>query len=84
MQQTAMSHRRTISDVHNFEEIEEPVVSASLHGIITSLSPIKKGRTCNCFDGTVSNGTSKLRIVGFSSKQQKAISALSEEKKKSN
>ena len=75
-----MSHKRTISDIHNFEGIEEPAASASLHRVSTSLSPIKKGRTCNYFDGTVNDGMSKLRIVGFTSKQQKAINALSEKK----
>ena len=31
------------NDVEDFEDLDEPVANASVHGVISSLSPIKKG-----------------------------------------
>ena len=56
-------------DVVEVESLDEPLSTASVHGVITSLSPIKKGRKSNCFDGNVSDGKSKVRLVGFSPSQ---------------
>ena len=56
-------------EVDEVESLEEPISTASIHGVISSLSPIKKGRKSNYFDGSVSNGKSKVRLVGFSPSQ---------------
>jgi hypothetical protein len=78
-----MARKRSIEqteslEVESLETVDKPVSSANIHGIVTSLSPIKKGRTRNYFDGTVSDGTvsdgtSKLRMVGFNVKQRTAM-----------
>ena len=52
------------------ESLDEPLSTASVHGVISSLSPIKKGCKSNYFDGSVSDGKSKVRLVGFSPSQQ--------------
>ena len=45
--------------------------SANVHGVLASVSSVKKGRKQNYFKGKVSDGNSKLWFVGFDSKQQK-------------
>ena len=39
--------------------------NATVHGVITSLSPMKKGRSSNFFHTNISDGETKLRLVGF-------------------
>ena len=55
-------------EVDNYDVVKG-MPSASVHGVLTSVSPVKKGRRQNYFEGKVSNGNSKLRFVGFNSKQ---------------
>ena len=68
--------KRTFEEVENFDELDKGIGSASLHGVLTSVSPVKKGRKQNYFDGKLSDGNSKLRFVGFDSKQQKKMSDM--------
>jgi len=58
----ASKHKREVED---FEGVAKPLGSANVHGVISLLSPIKKGRKSNYFEGTVSDGKSKLRLVGL-------------------
>ena len=37
--------------VDDISSINEPSSSATLHGVVTSLSPMKKGKSCKYFDG---------------------------------
>ena len=37
---------------------------------------MKKGRKQNCFEGKLSDGNSKLRFVGFDTKQQRKMSDM--------
>lgn len=65
-----MVHKRPVEEIESFEveslnAVDNPVSSANIYWMITSLSPVKKVRIHNYFDGTVSDGTSKLHMVGF-------------------
>lgn len=40
-------------EVESLDTVDKPISSANIHWIITSLSPVKKGRIRNFFDGTV-------------------------------
>ena len=51
-----------------------------MYGVLTSISPVKKGRKQNYFEGTVTDGSSKLRLVGFNTKLQKQISDMMSKK----
>lgn len=62
----------------------KPVGSANVHVVISSLSPIKRGRKSNYFEGTVSDGKLKLRLVGFSQAQQKQMQDLKAQKRQRN
>ena len=58
------------------EEISDqdhPTASTKVHGAITSLSPIKKGRKSVLFDGTLADETSKIRVVDFDAHQQRKL-----------
>ena len=53
-----------------FEDVSEVVAtspSARIHGIVTSVSPMKKSRTCNYFDGEITDGKTSMRLFGFDS-----------------
>ena len=67
-------------EVDKVESLDEPLSSAHIHGVISSLSPIKKGCKSNYFDGSVSNGKSKVRFVGFSPSQRTRMTHLMEKK----
>ena len=53
-------------EVDEVESLDEPLSSAHIHGVISSLSPIKKECKSNYFDVSLSDGKSKVRFVGFS------------------
>ena len=72
------SRKRLYQDIDSFESIQQPLPNASIHGSFTSLSSLKKGKNSHYFDGIITDGTSFLRIVGFSSEQQKKLSAFFE------
>ena len=46
----------------------ETAEDANLHGVITNVSPMKKGGGASpCFDAKLCDGEKRVRIVGFSS-----------------
>ena len=60
----------------DYSKVQEEAVSASIHGIVTCLSPLKKshgGAGNGYYDGEVCDGTQSLRFVGFSPMQQKHL-----------
>jgi len=57
-------------------EVAKPLGSMNVHGVISLLSPIIKGRKSNYFEGTASDGKLKLRLVGFIQAQQKQMQDL--------
>ena len=68
--------KRTWEELDQLDGIEEPIASANLHGAITSLSPIKKGRNTSYFDGSIADESKKLRLVGFNSDQQRKLNTF--------
>ena len=57
-----MARKRTHEAI---EQCGRAIANTSIHGAITSLSPVKKGRNSIFFDGTLADETSKIRVVGF-------------------
>ena len=65
----------------DYNKVESEVADADVHGIVTSLSPVKKSRGGNnYYVGEVCDGRKKLRFVGFSTNQQKQLHELKEKK----
>ena len=57
-------------ELEEVDSLEEP---ASLHAVVSSLSPVKKGRNSDYFEGTVTDGKSTVRLVGFKRSQERKI-----------
>lgn len=64
-----MSRKRTADavavEVENLTSLEKPLSKVTVHGVITTVSPVKCGRSCNYFEGTIADYTDTCRIVGF-------------------
>ena len=72
------TRKRLYEDIDDFDELNEPVPNASIHAAVMSLSPYKNGENASYFDGTLTDGTRKIRMIGFSSDQQKKLSSYQE------
>ena len=62
--------KRPLDEVEEFVEVGDvthPSQNAKIHGVVNSLSPMKKSRNCAYFDGEISDGKASLRIFGFDS-----------------
>ena len=64
------SRKRPAPELDEYTDITEPFQTANLHGVLKTLSPVKKGKTCRYFDGVLTDGTSTMRLVGFRQDQQ--------------
>jgi len=71
-----MVRKQTIKEADNITDLEKLMLNTSLHGAITSLSPIKKGGKSLFFDRMLTDDTSKVRVVGFEAHQQKKLNEL--------
>ena len=58
-----------------YSKVEEEAVSADLHGVVTSLSPLKKSRSAGnqYFDGEACDATQTLQFIGFSPDQKNKL-----------
>ena len=74
-----MAYKRKL-EVDDFESVNEPADSASVHGVISDVSPIKKGRHSEFFEGNVYDGQSTMRLIGFKKSQQKQMKQMMESK----
>ena len=63
------SHPQVVDSIAN---VNGPAfTSAITHSAVVSISPVKKGKKCLFFDGTIADDTSKIQLVGFDALQQK-------------
>ena len=59
--------------------VEQPVDSASVHGVVSFVSPIKVSqRGSDYFNGALSDGKATIKLVGFRGAQQAKIKELME------
>ena len=65
-----------IDDYSNIGESEHE--NANLHGVMRNLSPVKRGKRASYFEGHMSDGTSRMRVVGFKAEQRKKLLDFSE------
>ena len=57
----------------DYSKVQEEAVSASIHGIVTCLSPFEEITWWCYYDGEVCDGTQSLHFVSFSPMQQKHL-----------
>ena len=67
-----MARKRQLEEIDDLESVSQLALSACIDGVVTG-SIVKKGKKNSYFDGSVSDGKTKLRIVGFRGGQHKAI-----------
>lgn len=65
--------RQNEAEFDDISSIDQPSSSATIQGKVTSLSPMKKGKTCQYFDGQLTDETAKIRFVGFSTSVRQKI-----------
>ena len=51
----------------DISSVTQPSSNAKIQGAITDLSPMKKGKMCEYFDGKLADETGNIRIHGFDS-----------------
>ena len=66
------SRKRPAEDIDNYSDIGGHE-NANIHGVLMELSPVKKGKRSNFFEGQMSDGTSRMRFVGFKAEQRKKL-----------
>lgn len=76
-----MASKRLLDEFDSLDSVESPTKAAKLHGVVTSLSPMKSssGKTAY-FEGHLTDETTSLRMVGFNTLQQKEIAAFQDQK----
>ena len=73
-----LKKKRSLEEIYHLNNLDKSLANVTVHGIVTSVPPVKKGHTCNFFDGALTDGTSKVHLVGFNSGQQKTIKQFKE------
>lgn len=63
--------KKTCSKFSSLEDIKSPMTNTTIHGAVTAISPIKKGRKSIFFEGMLTDNTSTIRVVRFNVIQQK-------------
>ena len=60
---------------HEFDNLKRTTASdsATVHGVVASLSPMKKGRSANYFEGRITDGDTEMRLVGFRDAARKKL-----------
>ena len=65
------SRKRAAEEIDDYADIGDlECENANVHGMLRNLSPVKKGRRASYFEGHMSDGTSRMRVVGFKSEQR--------------
>ena len=68
-----------VQDICSLRQVINAVPNACVKGMVTSVSRVKQGRNSKFFDGTMYDGDSKMRFVGFYKDQHKRISRFCRE-----
>lgn len=69
-------------EFEDYSEVTEEAGSADIHGVVTSLSPLKRSKKGNkYYHGQVCDGNQSLRFVGFASNHQKMLEEFLEVRK---
>ena len=71
--------KRSAQDVDDYTDLDE-METANIHGVLKTLSPVKKGKHSNFFDGVLTDGTSDMQVVGFRSENRRGLGAFSDSK----
>ena len=59
--------KHALEEFTEVSSIGRTATDAKIHGVVKSLSPMKKSRTCSYFDGHLCDGKASVRLFGFDS-----------------
>ena len=61
----AMAQKRKLTEDFDIVSAATPADSANIHGVVSSFSPIKKGKRTDFFEAKLTDGEQQMRVVGF-------------------
>ena len=73
-----MAKRKLLIDEFNdLSSVTHTSINAKVRGVVTAVSPMKKGKTCKYFDGELADDKARIRLFGFDSNiRQKLLEHL--------
>ena len=69
-----------LEELESVSEISHVSPNAKVNGVVTSLSPMKKSKTCSYFDGDLTDDKGCMRIFGFDAGVRKKLALFEESK----
>ncbi len=69
------------SKLESFDSVSEATTeadNANIHGIVASVSPMRKGKRSSYFQATLTDGDAAMRVVGFQPSQREKLETLKE------
>lgn len=72
--------REGVEDFGEVSDVGHASPSASVHGVVNMLSPMKQSKSCSFFDGKISDGKSSMRLFGFDSGVRRKLLSAEESK----
>lgn len=63
-----MAQKRKLNEVDQFDDLSTVTrtsLSAEIRGVVTAVSPMKKGKTCDYFNGELADNKARIRLFGF-------------------
>ena len=74
------SRKRLFDEFEDISSIDKTTKSATVHGVLANLSPMKKSKTTDnrYFDGHLTDGVTNIRLIGFDTSQQQRLADYSE------
>ena len=60
-----MAKRKLESDYDDISDISHPSPNAKICGVLSQLSPMKQGGSCDYFDGSLTDGKATIRVYRF-------------------
>ena len=60
--------------MHDISEVTKSGPNATINGVLTSLSPMKRSRSSSFFEGSITDGKASMRLYGFDSTVRRKLS----------
>ena len=71
---------RECEELDGVSKVLHPSPNAKIHSVVTSVSPMKKAKTCSFFDGEISDGKATMRVFGFDSGVRRRLADFGDSK----
>lgn len=75
-----MVRKKLFEEIDKLDNLNNLISSATFHRVMSSVSPLKRGRTWNYFNGMITDGTKSVWVVRFNYSQQKTVKQFMDSK----